>query len=114
MAMKYSTVIIPLEHLDSQQTPIGRAYRSMWSCYTSDRLTEELERIAGRGQRGLFWTDDEVISHLGQTHSGWGWSPTGDINILRIFDNQANQRTHMKIFFKDPTHALLFKLNWKT
>lgn len=103
--MTWASIIIPLEHLPTK----GPDWKAQYSCYPSKRLEAELTRIAGSGSVMLWWTEDEAIRAL-EYHS-WAWCPHGPMDLEQ---NQylTNRQTHMKIFFRDTKHAIMFKLYW--
>ena len=104
MALDLPFVIIPLDCLMA-----GSKIQSR--CYASDRLVEVLERIAGPGTSMLWWSEQEVSWGLSFDNVNWVWIPFGTVDDQ--YDHlHTNCMTHMKIFFKDPNHALLFKLSW--
>lgn len=101
-------VIIPLHHHDSRQS--GQ-WRLQCRCYPHQRLVETLEKIAGPGDHGLWWTTDEALRALKHERTNWVWVPHGGIDH-DASDHYSNRHTHMKFYFKDPNHAVLFKLTW--
>lgn len=89
---------------------------SVWSktqsrCYMSNEIKSCLESIAGPGDTMIWWTEDEAIAAITQFHYNWAWIPYGDIDPY-LEPHFTNRQTHMKIFFKNPDHALMFKLVW--
>lgn len=110
MALDFSYVVIPLDPYN----PLTCRHRKMitrFRNYPSDRLVDELFRIAGHGSEGLWWTCEEAQVSLIRFGYNWAWSPDGDIDTT-IPHCENNNLTHMRIYFKDTAAALMFKLSW--
>ena len=105
--MTWSNVIIPLKHHDNH---IWGQYRTQCRCYPHQDMVKILENIAGGGDHCLWWTEDEAYRALSHG-SNWLWVPYGRVD-LDVDVYYSNRMTHMKIFFREPAHALLFKLTW--
>lgn len=103
-----ASVIIPLAHHD----PYGPGqWKSQARCYPHQDLVKTLIQIAGQGDALLWWTEDEISWAMSFDKCNWAWVPCGTHDLL-VDDHYSNKMTHMKIFFKDPNHAILFKLTW--
>jgi hypothetical protein len=107
--MSYEFAIIPLDHLSSADAIALRQIH--FRGFASKELETVLQQIAGHGKAGLWWSEAEAIAHLDRGNHGWAWTPCGQVDVNAPF-SQRNAMTHMKIFFKYPGHALLFKLTW--
>lgn len=107
--MTYSSVVIPLNHLDPRSFEGMR--KEQFRCYPSAKLKAELIRVAGEGSVGLWWSTDEAIYAVCSDRYNWAWCPAGRIDVNSPSD-QTNKLTHMRIFFRNPDHAVLFKLSW--
>lgn len=103
-----TSVIIPLAHHDNN---LPGGWTSQCRCYPHQDLVAVLENIAGLGHRSLWWTEEEIPQALESERYHWAWIPCGQLD-LQASGHYSNRMTHMKIFFKDPNHALLFKLTW--
>jgi len=105
--MTWPNVIIPLKHHDND---VRGQYRIQCRCYPHQDMVEILENIAGQGDHGVWWTEKEAHRALSQSRN-WVWVPHGRIDFdVDLY--YSNRMSHMKIFFRDPNHALLFKLTW--
>ena len=74
-------------------------------------MVKLLESIAGSGDHLLWWTEDEIPHAMSYDKCNWAWVPCGQYDLL-VDDHFSNKMTHMKFFFKDPAHAVLFRLSW--
>jgi hypothetical protein len=111
--MTLTEVEIPLSHLGQNQRGRRGYYISMYRAHVSEELEEVLLRISGPGCDGLWWTEDELRRYMSNNpKEQWAWTPSGDMDH-EVSDYQSNHQTHMRIFFRDPNHALLFKLTWQ-
>jgi hypothetical protein len=106
--MTYPSVIIPLDHWKNDSS--SPSYKSQYRAWTSAELFDELERIAGHGDRLLWWTFSEAQSAI-KNGSKWAWIPYGPLDLDHPRD-QSNGQTQMEIFFHDPKAATMFKLSW--
>lgn len=106
--MTWTSVVIPLISHDNK---IRGKYRTQCRCYPHQDMVALLESIAGTGDAGLWWTEDEAHMALSRDNRNWVWVPTGDLD-LEVDEYWSNRQTHMKIFFREPAHAVLFRLSW--
>lgn len=103
------SVTIPLVCHNNE---IPGKYRSQCRCYPHQSMVAILESIAGPGDLQLWWTEDEAITALSRVpYRYWVWVPVGDIDV-DVDEYFSNRQTHMKIFFRERIHAILFKLTW--
>jgi len=104
MALDLTSVVIPLDCRSNARYMQSR-------CYASDHLIEVLETIAGPGNQMLWWEEKEIPWAMSFDDVNWAWIPHGEVDQT-LSSHFTNCMTHMKIFFKDPNHAILFKLTW--